>query len=595
MSEVYGLSRGRMTAAKRTPARFAYTFVMEPLSHAPLTRIGFRRDVRLFLTGLVGFLVLLVFTLLLLLRANLSTTEASLHRSQQMIADVAAESVNRNGIGLPNQEAELLFLRARFNIAGLEIAGRDGHHVFSGARSGQFDEVTRLAGPGTLRLRFDSTQRREARRDFLLTAAICIAAASLGASLLWFYLPRITRPIEAMLDHARELGAPGDQEETAYLIETFRRSIATLKTQEVELKDLHDREKNRADDLERVTASLTRSLTSGLIAVDSRGLVLEMNSAGREILHLDAATLVNGKRLEEIIPLTRFREALQSSFRDQIAVSRVEIDDIHPGGEAVSIGLTTVPLRNDFEAFLGFLALFTDLTPIRNLESRVQDMTTLAQLGEISAGIAHEFRSSLSTILGYTRLARKGGVGEIAEGRLASAEKEAALLLQAIERLLAFARPVQLHTEPLDLREVVEEQVRQFHEMSPEVPVSLSGPSAMIDGDRVLLHRAIENLLRNAVDSVRQKGDGGGVQVTIADAPLPTLTITDQGVGFNPSETARLFLPFQSNKPNGFGMGLPLAKKIVLVHGGTIRLQGSEGEGAEATVQFAPASRPQVT
>ena len=550
---------------------------------------------RLFLTGLVGFLVMLIFLLLLLLRANLSSTEASLHRSQQMIADVAAEGVNRASTGLPDQEAALLFLRARFGIAGMEIARRDGHRTISGARGGEFDEVTRLVGPGTLHLRFDSTERREARRYFLLTAAICIAAASLGGSLLLFYLPRITQPIEAMLDHARELGTPGDQEETAYLIDTFRNSIATLKTQERELKELHDREKTRADDLERVTASLTRSLTSGLIAVDAAGSILEMNAAGREILRIDAATVVNGRRLDDIIPLTQFGRTLQNSFREQRALSRIEIEDVHPEGDAVSIGLTTVPLVNEFETFLGFLALFTDLTPIRSLESRVQDMTTLAQLGEISAGIAHEFRSSLSTILGYTRLARKGGIGEIAEGRLASAEKEASLLLQAIERLLAFARPVQLHTEPTDLRELVAQQVRQFQEMAPDVPITMSGPAVMIDADRVLLNRAVENLLRNAVDSVRQRAEGGGVQVTIAEAPVPTLTIVDQGVGFDPAETARLFLPFQSNKPNGFGMGLPLAKKIVLVHGGTIRLQGRPGEGAVAVVEFAPPAAPPST
>lgn len=570
----------------------AYTFAVETSSHAPLTRISFRRDVRFFLTGLVGFLVLLIFLLLLLLRANLSATEASLHRSQQMIADVAAESVNRTSPGVPDLEAELLFLRARFGIAGMEITRRDGHRVISGAKRGAFDEVTRLVGPGTLLLRFDSAQRREARRDFLLTAAICIAAASLGASLLLSYLPRITRPIEAMLDHARELAAPGDQEETAYLIDTFRNSIATLKAQERELKELHDREKTRADDLERVTASLTRSLTSGLIAVDAGGMIVEMNAAGREILRIDAQNVVNGRRLEEIIPLPQFRQALLNSFRDQKALSRVEIEDLHREGDAVSIGLTTVPLHNEFETFLGFLALFTDLTPIRNLESRVQDMTTLAQLGEISAGIAHEFRSSLSTILGYTRLARKGGVGEIAEGRLASAEREASLLLQAIERLLAFARPVQLHTEPTDLRELVAEQVRQLHEMAPDVPVTLSGPPAMIDADRVLLNRAVENLLRNAVDSVRQRAEQGRVEVTIAASPVPTLTIADQGVGFDPADTARLFLPFQSNKPNGFGMGLALAKKIVLVHGGTIRLQGRPGEGAVAVVEFAAVAQP---
>jgi signal transduction histidine kinase len=101
----------------------------------------------------------------------------------------------------------------------------------------------------------------------------------------------------------------------------------------------------------------------------------------------------------------------------------------------------------------------------------------------------------------------------------------------------------------------------------------------------VLLARAFENLLRNAFDAVQAKG-GGSVAVTLSDAP-PAVAIADDGVGFDPAETARLFLPFHSNKPNGFGMGLPLAKKIVLLHGGTLRLQGQPEKGAVATIEFA--------
>jgi two-component system, NtrC family, sensor histidine kinase PilS len=269
-----------------------------------------------------------------------------------------------------------------------------------------------------------------------------------------------------------------------------------------------------------------------------------------------------------------------------VAVTRVEID-----ADGLTIGLTTVPLRNESDAFLGFLALFTDLTPIRSLEARVQEMTTLAQLGEISAGIAHEFRSSLSTILGYMKLARRGQVDDIAEGRLQSAEKEASLLLQAIERLLAFARPIQLNAEPVDLRGLFDEQIRQLHDIAPEISFNLSGPAVTVEGDRVLLSRAVENLLRNSVDAIRQKGEGGSVRVTLTNGPAPSVTIADDGIGFDPAETSRLFLPFHSNKPNGFGMGLPLAKKIVLLHGGTLRLQGRPGQGAIATIEFGAAGQ----
>jgi len=443
--------------------------------------------------------------------------------------------------------------------------------------------VVRLTGIGTLRLRFDAAERRDAQRRFWIISLISIAATSFGAMLLLLYLPRITRPIEQMLGDAKEqLGErTGDQEETAYLIQTFRSSIATLKSQEEELKRLHDREKTRADELERVTAALTRSLTSGLIAIDARGLIVDINAAGREILGITDKDSLAGRQLRDVVRLPAFAGALQQAFEQQAPMTRVEIED-----QEVTIGLTTVPLRNEAGEFLGFLALFTDLTPIRSLEARVQEMTTLAQLGEISAGIAHEFRSSLSTILGYMKLARRGEIDNVAEGRLQSAEKEASLLLQAIERLLAFARPVQLNAESVDLRGLIEEQVQQLHDIAPEVAFDVNGPPVAIEGDRVLLSRAVENVLRNAVDSIRQKGDGGSVHVTLTDGPTPSVTIVDDGIGFDPAETSRLFLPFHSNKPNGFGMGLPLAKKIVLLHGGTLRLQGEPGKGAVATMEF---------
>lgn len=560
---------------------------MVSLAHAPLTKTGFRRDVKLFLICLVGFLVFLIFTLLLLLRVDLSRTEETIDRSQAVVADIAADAINHTDRAPAALDAQMVFLRGRFHIAGIALQMRNGTRVTSGAQQGTFDRVTRLSGPGTLQLNFDATVRRDARTRFWITAAICVAAASLGTVLLLSYLPRIIRPIEEMLDQARTLGDPtAGQDETAYLIDTFRNSIATLKAQEGELKLLHDREKERADDLERVTAALTRSLTSGLIAIDAAGGIVDINAAGREILGVDATQSLAGRRFADVIPLTAFGEALSTAFAHQSAMTRVEIDDVR-GSDPVTVGLTTVPLRNESGVFLGLLALFTDLTPIRSLEARVQEMTTLAQLGEISAGIAHEFRSSLSTILGYMKLARRGGVDDVAEGRLQSAEKEASLLLQAIERLLAFARPVQLNSESVDLRDLVCEQMKPLRDIAPDVTFDLDGPAVAIEGDRILLSRAVENLLRNAVDAVRQKGDGGSVRVVVRDTPAPSVTIVDNGVGFDPAETSRLFLPFHSNKPNGFGMGLPLAKKIVLLHGGTLRLQGEPGKGAVATMEFA--------
>src|SRR5207244_11740923 len=76
------------------PLLCPYTFCMVSLAHAPLTKTGFRRDVKLFLICLVGFLVFLIFTLLLLLRVDLSRTEETIDRSQAVVADIAADAIN---------------------------------------------------------------------------------------------------------------------------------------------------------------------------------------------------------------------------------------------------------------------------------------------------------------------------------------------------------------------------------------------------------------------------------------------------------------------------------------------------------------------
>jgi PAS domain S-box-containing protein len=554
---------------------------MPSVAAGPLTRTAFRRDVRLFLTGLVGFLILLILLLLLFLRVGLDRTEKTIDHSESIIADIAADAVNATPPA--NLATQLVFVRSRFGVVHAAIAGARGR-IESGSVAAPYDEVVRVTRAGTLTLHFDGSERAAARRRFLFTAIICVAAVSFGTVLLFGFLPRITRPIERMLEQARELGdRGGGQDETAYLIDTFRHSIATLKVQEEELKRLHELEKTRADDLERVTAALTHSLTSGLLAADANGRIVDINAAGREILGV-ASTEIAGRAIDDVVPLAAFAGAVRGACEARTTLSRIEIDDVRPDGEAVIIGLTTVPLRNQSGAFLGFLALFTDLTPIRSLEARVQEMTTLAQLGEISAGIAHELRNSVTTILGYMKLARRGD----AEARLQSAEKEAGLLLEAIDRLVAFARPVELEAEAVGLKELIEEQATRLADNAPEVALRIEGPELFIDGDRVLLARAFENLLRNAFDAVRAKG-GGSVSVTLAETPR-TVVIADDGVGFDPAETARLFLPFHSNKPNGFGMGLPLAKKIVLLHGGTLRLQGQPEKGAVATIEFGAAA-----
>ena len=543
-----------------------------------LTKLSFKRDVRSFLALLVGFLVALILVLLLVYGQATGAAGAVMTARWQTAADAAADALAaERTLGSSVLDARLIYLRTRYGIDAIAVTPFGGKTVISGPTSGDFEGLDRAVQNGKITCYFDRAPLQDLRRRFLWSTIISIAATATGAILLLLYLPKITRPIEALLDQASQVSERASgQDETNYLIETFRTSVAAMKAQEEELKRLHALQKSRADDLERVTAALTRSLTSGFVAIDPAGNVVDLNSAARDIL--DVTADVAGRSVVSAFGDGNFSHVLDGAFARRAALSRTEVDE----GQRL-IGLTTVPLIGDEQQFLGMLALFTDLTALRELETRVRDMQSLADLGEISAGIAHEFRNSLSTILGYLRLVRKN-----APGAVEKAEAEASNLSKAVDGLLAFARPMRVAAQPIDLLDLTSETAERLSVMDDGVKLHCSGAHAKVNGDPALLGRAVENLLRNAVDSVMRKGGGGTVDVSVGDSPHPSITIKDDGVGFDPAEVPRLFLPFQAGHAKGHGLGLPLAKKIVLVHGGVLRLTGEPGKGATAYVEFLP-------
>lgn len=549
-----------------------------PKSTRGLTKIGFRRDVRSFLFILVGFLLILIVALLFVLERFSEVAQGAVLRRWNVAADAAAESIGAAGSPEEVRVRAMLAL-TRYEIASIEVTAAGGRRMQFGGAEGE-TTMLRRTNAGLVRLTFEQSELSAIQRRFAATASVSIAAAATGMFLLILFLPRITKPIEEMLDQARELSEQDEQtDETTYLIATFRDSIQRLRAQEAELKRLHESEKTRADELEMVSATLTRSLTSGFLALDPKAHVLQMNAAAREILAIPA----DGDSHAEIGALTgdsQLAAVLRDAIRRGETVSRIEVEH-----GATAIGLTAVPLLGENEKLLGMLALFTDLTPIKALEARVRAMQTLAELGEIAAGIAHEFRNSLSTILGYLKLLQRNELPPEAANRVRAAETESTQLTAAVERLLMFARPMTLQLERVDLRELVDEIVERLRATGATVPIAVRG-NAAIQADRALLARAIDNVVRNAVDAVAERGDAARIEIALDGEP-PSITVTDNGVGFDEADAARLLLPFVSNKPGGFGLGLSLARKVAVLHGGDITLNGTPERGAVVKMSFA--------
>lgn len=547
-------------------------------------RVGFRRDIKLFLAALIGYFIVFILLLIISLQNSLIDLQQSVLARREATADFAVE----RAVPEVSPEQLLAQLADRHGVIGVTIEAL-GVKRTAGETTESSASIRRIAPAGSLTIHFDDELLAGRARTFRLIAVITIGGTLLGTLLLLLYLQKIIAPIDAMIAHAEEVEVRAEGvDEAEYLVATFKSSLEQLRAQKLELERLHGLEKARADELERVTETLTRSITSGFVAIDGAGRIVRMNRAACEIFGLDGEDDARGRTVTEVFGPGTFASTLESALARGESLVRQE-HSIERDGASVPIGLTSVMLANDRQERIGAILIVADLTEVRALETRVREMQSLADLGEMSAGIAHEFRNSLATILGYLRLLRRGNADPESGERLQRAEQEASQLASAVESLLRFAGPIEPRIDTVELHQLVEPIVARLAAEHREIEFRIEGSWFSTAGDGALLGRMFENLLLNAAESIEEKGESTGRITVVADARRRTVEIADNGVGLDPAEAGRLFLPFRSGKAKGFGLGLSLSRKIAVVHGGTIELEGKRGEGATIRVTLAGA------
>ncbi|MEX0879067.1 MAG: ATP-binding protein [Thermoanaerobaculia bacterium] len=430
-----------------------------------------------------------------------------------------------------------------------------------------------------------------ALRDYAgkLSLFVPLAGAALVV-LAGFYLRSLLAPYERLLAAAG--GAPpgggehGDERE--FLITRFESTIGTLHQKERELADMARREKERADDLETAARTLSRNLPTGLLSVDPSGLVVELNEAGREILKLSPES--HGMPFERVLSeAPEFSALVGEVLNKRIVAGRREVRWRREREEERAIGVTATPAEGADGRFLGAVALFSDLTEIRRLEGRVALARHLADLGQVSAGAAHEFRNAAAAIDGYADLALRAADPERAAEYMRAIRQEAQEMSRVTSDFLLFARPESFAPDSVELEAVAEAAAAETERAYPGVTVARAGEFPLVAGSAVLLRRAVANLLRNAVEATPPERRSAADAVALSGArgaKEVTLAVADRGAGVDPAEREKIFLPFYSSKPSGSGFGLAIVARIAELHGGTVEVTDREGGGAVFTLRL---------
>ena len=368
--------------------------------------------------------------------------------------------------------------------------------------------------------------------------------------------------------------------EVALLSAALQEAVTKLKAQEQATSA-------RADASDMLRSQIANSLMAGLLVVDPDGNVQIFNPAGRRLLEAKGeSTGVHYRQvLKSAEPLAAvLTECLESG--STIVRRAVEMPST---SRPLHFGVTVSPLAGPSDK-RGAICLFSDLTNVVELEEQLRLKETLARLGEMTAGIAHEFRNGLATIHGYSRLIDPAALPTQYRPYIEGIRQEADVLGKVVTNFLEFAKPQQMALSEVDLGRIARTVADDIkHELPHGTSIDFVGMFGRIDGDDVLLRQVFSNLLRNAAEACVESGV---TPIIVLRGDIDRshkscwVSVEDNGPGIPAAVREKVFQPFFTTRSRGTGLGLAIVQKIVVIHRGRVTLGTSPVGGAAVRLNF---------
>ena len=420
-----------------------------------------------------------------------------------------------------------------------------------------------------------------ARGPIMLAAFIAILIGSMLCIL--FLLRWLLRPYQKLVGEAERASVAQEiiksQDEAEFVLETFQSVVAQLQDQRKELEQLSAEARERASSAEKFSERIVASLPSGLIAFDAAGLSMVINTPGRTLLAVDGGAL--GESYQQLLGAYKeLSEMVGDCLQKGTLYRRAEIEVMSPDGRLRRLGATIAPIELPPERGpRGALCLLTDITEVTDLREQVALKNNLESLGEMSAGLAHEFKNAIATLQGYAQLLQSLELNDKAQAAAGSLLNEVRNLSGMVTAFLNFARPQPLQLEDVTLRELINDCAE---ELRVEIAID-ADKSLTVRADERMLRLALLNLIRNAVEA----NPDGRVFVRAAhDNDQVVIEVRDNGPGISPADLQKIFIPFFTTKTKGHGIGLALTHRIITQHGGTLTAANSPQGGAVFTIRL---------
>lgn len=339
------------------------------------------------------------------------------------------------------------------------------------------------------------------------------------------------------------------------------------------------------------------SVCTGILVLDIASHVIYLNREGERILEvslesLTGRSLLDVARLFPLIPLINDHRKNNPSL--EVSRRQIEGSLSRQDGSRMPVGFTISNLVNRDKTVLGYVIVFQDLTEINKLKKVAKRSETLAALGTMAAGVAHEIRNPLHAIrasvelIGY-KIAQSKPVDEY----LQIIFKEVERLNRIVEEILTFSRDHKLRYSQVELEPFLQSISRSWKIPEAMVFEIISvGALPAVPMDRDKIEQVVTNLVNNAVDALE---GAGKLELRISQVSNPPfldesaivsnefakISVVDDGPGISDADIPHLFEPFFSKKTSrgGTGLGLAICQKIMENHQGFIDVESEIGRG----------------
>jgi PAS domain S-box-containing protein len=383
------------------------------------------------------------------------------------------------------------------------------------------------------------------------------------------------------------------------LIEGLQRARDELEAQKGKLEELvGERTHDLADRLRDIQylsqylSSILQCMRNGVIAVDTDLKVTAVNHAAEAMTGVDDFEILN-KKISDFFHLVNMEKMFVKTLRQQEPLVGKEVVVKNKSGRDVPVSITTSLLTDPMGETRGAVAVFSDLSDIKDMHRKLIQNERMAAVGEMLVGIAHEILNPLNVIR---------GLSEMIVSNASDAEKIKTYMsniMPQIDRMDNLIKEISDYVNQRDpvfashmVMPFIEKTVMGFEEHvvkkgKKKITVTVEGQKIFpkCEFDRQQLELLLVNVMKNSFDAIAKSGE---IRIILeSDEEFLTIKIRDNGRGMSQEVLRKAFEAFYTTqRPQRTGLGLTVSRSIVEKHGGSMVLSSSEGEGATAEIRI---------